>query len=155
MAHPGDYVGMTAPELIPVHSVPRPPSRILALERIARCGRDDGAAASCHADAARFRQCGNGACRRAGARVIEWLLLRTPLHLLWAGQTRALLFFVLSGFVLSLPWLTTVQSKRQEKIGERLRGLALGRRAPLRIINPHRTVQSLRMSPCGRTAGQQ
>ncbi|HEY2132038.1 MAG TPA: acyltransferase [Acetobacteraceae bacterium] len=35
----------------------------------------------------------------------EWLLLRTPLHLLWAGQARALLFFVLSGYVLSLPWL--------------------------------------------------
>jgi peptidoglycan/LPS O-acetylase OafA/YrhL len=37
--------------------------------------------------------------------VIEWLLLRTPLRLLWAGQERALLFFVLSGFVLGLPWL--------------------------------------------------
>jgi peptidoglycan/LPS O-acetylase OafA/YrhL len=35
----------------------------------------------------------------------DWLLLRTPLHLLWAGQERALLFFVLSGYVLSLPWL--------------------------------------------------
>jgi peptidoglycan/LPS O-acetylase OafA/YrhL len=35
----------------------------------------------------------------------DWLLLRTPLHLLWAGQARALLFFVLSGYVLSLPWL--------------------------------------------------
>ena len=37
--------------------------------------------------------------------VFEWLLLRTPLRLLWAGQERALLFFVLSGFVLGLPWL--------------------------------------------------
>jgi peptidoglycan/LPS O-acetylase OafA/YrhL len=37
--------------------------------------------------------------------VAEWLLLRTPLRLLWAGQERALLFFVLSGFVLGLPWL--------------------------------------------------
>ncbi len=36
---------------------------------------------------------------------IEWLLLRTPLALVWAGQARALLFFVLSGFVLGLPWL--------------------------------------------------
>ncbi|HVA12959.1 MAG TPA: acyltransferase family protein, partial [Stellaceae bacterium] len=37
--------------------------------------------------------------------VVEWLLIRTPLELLWSGQTRALLFFVLSGCVLSLPWL--------------------------------------------------
>jgi peptidoglycan/LPS O-acetylase OafA/YrhL len=36
---------------------------------------------------------------------IEFLLLRTPLRLVWAGQERAILFFVLSGFVLSLPWL--------------------------------------------------
>jgi peptidoglycan/LPS O-acetylase OafA/YrhL len=36
---------------------------------------------------------------------IEFALLRTPLRLLWAGQERALLFFVLSGFVLCLPWL--------------------------------------------------
>lgn len=35
---------------------------------------------------------------------IEWLLLRTPMRLMWAGQERAILFFVLSGFVLSLPW---------------------------------------------------
>ena len=34
-----------------------------------------------------------------------WLLVATPLRLAWAGQERALLFFVLSGFVLSLPWL--------------------------------------------------
>jgi peptidoglycan/LPS O-acetylase OafA/YrhL len=37
--------------------------------------------------------------------VIEWMLLRTPFRLMWSGQTRALLFFVLSGFVLGLPWL--------------------------------------------------
>jgi peptidoglycan/LPS O-acetylase OafA/YrhL len=37
--------------------------------------------------------------------ICEWLLLRTPLRLLWAGQERALLFFVLSGFVLGMPWL--------------------------------------------------
>ncbi len=36
---------------------------------------------------------------------IDWLLVATPLRLIWAGQERALLFFVLSGFVLSLPWL--------------------------------------------------
>ena len=35
----------------------------------------------------------------------EFLLLKTPARLIWAGQERALLFFVLSGFVLSLPWL--------------------------------------------------
>jgi peptidoglycan/LPS O-acetylase OafA/YrhL len=37
--------------------------------------------------------------------LIQFLLLRTPLRLVWAGQERAILFFVLSGFVLSLPWL--------------------------------------------------
>src|SRR3984957_15513739 len=36
----------------------------------------------------------------------EFLLLRTPLRLVWAGQERAILFFVLSGFVLCLPWLS-------------------------------------------------
>jgi peptidoglycan/LPS O-acetylase OafA/YrhL len=36
----------------------------------------------------------------------EFLLLRTPLRLIWAGQERAILFFVLSGFVLCLPWLS-------------------------------------------------
>ncbi len=35
----------------------------------------------------------------------EWLLLGTPLRFLWMGEGRAILFFVLSGFVLSLPWL--------------------------------------------------
>jgi peptidoglycan/LPS O-acetylase OafA/YrhL len=35
----------------------------------------------------------------------EFLLLRTPLRLVWAGQERAIMFFVLSGFVLCLPWL--------------------------------------------------
>jgi peptidoglycan/LPS O-acetylase OafA/YrhL len=45
--------------------------------------------------------------RPAGAAYgwVAWLLLRTPLYLMWAGQERALLFFVLSGYVLSLPWL--------------------------------------------------
>lgn len=44
----------------------------------------------------------------SGAQVngpFEWLLIRTPLRLIWSGQARALLFFVLSGFVLALPWL--------------------------------------------------
>jgi peptidoglycan/LPS O-acetylase OafA/YrhL len=35
----------------------------------------------------------------------SFLLMRTPLRLVWAGQERAIMFFVLSGFVLSLPWL--------------------------------------------------
>jgi peptidoglycan/LPS O-acetylase OafA/YrhL len=41
--------------------------------------------------------------------LVEFLLLRTPLRLIWAGQERAILFFVLSGFVLSLPWLNGKQ----------------------------------------------
>jgi peptidoglycan/LPS O-acetylase OafA/YrhL len=40
----------------------------------------------------------------------KFLLLRTPLRLVWAGQERAIMFFVLSGFVLCLPWLS---GKRQ------------------------------------------
>jgi peptidoglycan/LPS O-acetylase OafA/YrhL len=32
-----------------------------------------------------------------------WWLERTPLHLVWAGHEAVILFFVLSGFVLSLP----------------------------------------------------
>jgi peptidoglycan/LPS O-acetylase OafA/YrhL len=36
--------------------------------------------------------------------VFEWLMFDTPISLAWAGQERAILFFVLSGFVLSLPW---------------------------------------------------
>lgn len=35
----------------------------------------------------------------------KFLLLCTPLRLVWAGQERAIMFFVLSGFVLCLPWL--------------------------------------------------
>jgi peptidoglycan/LPS O-acetylase OafA/YrhL len=35
----------------------------------------------------------------------EFLLLCTPFRLVWAGQERAIMFFVLSGFVLCLPWL--------------------------------------------------
>ncbi|MGC2401199.1 MAG: acyltransferase [Acidobacteriaceae bacterium] len=36
----------------------------------------------------------------------KFLLLQTPLRLIWAGQERAIMFFVLSGFVLCLPWLS-------------------------------------------------
>ncbi len=37
--------------------------------------------------------------------LFESIMFYTPLRLLWIGQERALLFFVLSGYVLSLPWL--------------------------------------------------
>jgi peptidoglycan/LPS O-acetylase OafA/YrhL len=37
--------------------------------------------------------------------MFEWAMFETPLRVLWSGQERAILFFVLSGFVLSLPWL--------------------------------------------------
>lgn len=33
-----------------------------------------------------------------------WLALFTPLHLIWAGQEAVFLFFILSGFVLTLPF---------------------------------------------------
>lgn len=36
----------------------------------------------------------------------EWLLFNTPLRLLWNGAEAVTLFYVLSGLVLSLPWLT-------------------------------------------------
>jgi peptidoglycan/LPS O-acetylase OafA/YrhL len=42
--------------------------------------------------------------------LVQFLLLCTPLRLVWAGQERAIMFFVLSGFVLCLPWLS---GKRQ------------------------------------------
>jgi peptidoglycan/LPS O-acetylase OafA/YrhL len=34
---------------------------------------------------------------------LDWLLTYTPLHILWAGQEFVVVFFVLSGFVLSMP----------------------------------------------------
>lgn len=34
----------------------------------------------------------------------EWIISNTPIRLLWAGDKAVILFFVLSGFVLSLPW---------------------------------------------------
>ena len=37
--------------------------------------------------------------------IFEWAMFETPLRIFWSGQDRAILFFVLSGFVLSLPWL--------------------------------------------------
>jgi peptidoglycan/LPS O-acetylase OafA/YrhL len=33
-----------------------------------------------------------------------WLLLYTPLHVVWAGQEAVMVFFVLSGYVLALPY---------------------------------------------------
>jgi hypothetical protein len=76
-------------------------SVLIAAYNVGRVARVDGSP---------IWRCGPAlpACgRSAGAATlpIEWVLLRTPLRLLWSGQTRALLFFVLSGFVLSLPWL--------------------------------------------------
>ncbi len=37
---------------------------------------------------------------------LQWFLFRGPPRLLWAGQNAVIVFFVLSGFVLSLAWLT-------------------------------------------------
>ena len=34
---------------------------------------------------------------------VAWAMVHTPLHLLWAGHEAVLVFFVLSGFVLTLP----------------------------------------------------
>ncbi len=34
---------------------------------------------------------------------LDWLLVYTPLHIFWAGQEFVVVFFVLSGFVLTLP----------------------------------------------------
>jgi peptidoglycan/LPS O-acetylase OafA/YrhL len=34
---------------------------------------------------------------------VDWLLTYTPLHIFWAGPEAVIVFFVLSGFVLSLP----------------------------------------------------
>ena len=39
----------------------------------------------------------------AGESGLVWALTHTPLHLLWAGEEAVLVFFVLSGFVLTLP----------------------------------------------------
>lgn len=35
----------------------------------------------------------------------SWLITYTPLHLIWAGTEAVCLFFILSGFVLTLPTL--------------------------------------------------
>jgi peptidoglycan/LPS O-acetylase OafA/YrhL len=37
---------------------------------------------------------------------VYWWLTYTPLHLLWDGSTAVFVFFVLSGFVLALPYRT-------------------------------------------------
>lgn len=39
----------------------------------------------------------------AGEGPLVWALTHTPLHVLWAGEEAVLVFFVLSGFVLTLP----------------------------------------------------
>jgi peptidoglycan/LPS O-acetylase OafA/YrhL len=38
--------------------------------------------------------------------IISWLIGYTPLRLLWAGDKAVILFFILSGFVLTIPWTT-------------------------------------------------
>ena len=94
-----------APRLPTVHSVPRSPRRIVALDGLR------GVAALMvlfHHTMLMLPDFANVEWGVPGATAhgtVEWLLLRTPLRLLWSGQARALLFFVLSGFVLSLPWL--------------------------------------------------
>jgi peptidoglycan/LPS O-acetylase OafA/YrhL len=51
---------------------------------------------------------GRGA-RSPEAASAEWWLFRTPLRLVWAGHEAVLLFFVLSGLVLTLPVLASVR----------------------------------------------
>jgi peptidoglycan/LPS O-acetylase OafA/YrhL len=41
---------------------------------------------------------------------IAWLMSHTPLHTMWAGHEAVVLFFILSGFVLALPFLNNRQS---------------------------------------------
>ncbi len=90
---------------VPAHSAPQSSRRIVALDGLR------GVAALMvlfHHTLLTLPDFANYEWGRPGATdhgVVEWLLIRTPLRLLWAGQERALLFFVLSGFVLGLPWL--------------------------------------------------
>lgn len=46
-----------------------------------------------------------GQAGRAGLTGAAWWLTHTPLHLLWDGTSAVFLFFVLSGFAVSLPFL--------------------------------------------------
>lgn len=107
MARPigSSKVAETSTLTVPVHSAPRPVRRIVAFDGLR------GIAALLvlfhHTllvlpDFANYEWYGAG---QPAHGAIEWLLLRTPLRLMWAGQERALLFFVLSGFVLGIPWL--------------------------------------------------
>lgn len=43
--------------------------------------------------------------RKEDTNTIEWIMLYTPIRILWSADKAVILFFVLSGFVLSLPWL--------------------------------------------------
>lgn len=49
-----------------------------------------------------------------------WLLYRTPLRLIWAGHEAVLLFFVLSGFVLTLPLIRGRRTKWMSYYARRL-----------------------------------
>ncbi len=44
--------------------------------------------------------------RPSAGNTAEWLLFDTPARILWAGYEAVILFYVLSGFVLALPWVT-------------------------------------------------
>jgi peptidoglycan/LPS O-acetylase OafA/YrhL len=41
--------------------------------------------------------------------ILDWVILNSPIRILFAGSSAVTLFFVLSGFVLALPWLTGKQ----------------------------------------------
>lgn len=44
----------------------------------------------------------------------------TPLHLVWAGHEAVILFFILSGFVLSLPYYNKKNSKYKDYLIKRI-----------------------------------
>jgi peptidoglycan/LPS O-acetylase OafA/YrhL len=54
-----------------------------------------------------------------------WALIYTPLHVLWAGTEAVLVFFVLSGFVLALPYVTGKAARWRAYYPQRLLRLYL------------------------------